>query len=85
MNRVGVSIPKICEDIKMKQAEFEGLDTKCNNLRESISDKLHQQAAIEAELKFDNELKEKLKAKGLQIKEILETADLAAFVKENWL
>ena len=83
MNRVGVSIPKICEDIKMKQAEFEGLDTKCNNLRESISDKLHQQAAIEAELKFDNELKEKLKAKGLQIKEILETADLAAFVKES--
>ena len=32
----------------MKQAEFEGLDTKCNNLRESISDKLHQQAAKEA-------------------------------------
>ena len=46
MNRVGVSIPKICEDIKMKQAEFEGLDTKCNNLRESISDKLHQQGRL---------------------------------------
>jgi hypothetical protein len=83
MNMAGVSIPKICEGIKMKQAEFEVLDTKCNNLKESISDKLHQQAAIEAELKFDNELKEKLKAKRLQIKDILETADLASFVKES--
>jgi hypothetical protein len=71
MNMAGVSIPKICEGIKMKQAEFEVLDSKCNNLKESISDKLHQQAAIEAELKFDNELKEKLKAKRLQIKETL--------------
>jgi hypothetical protein len=81
MNMAGVSIPKICEDLKKKQAEFEVLDTKCNNLKESISNKLHQQAAIETELKFDNELKEKFKAKRLQIEDILETADLAAFVR----
>jgi hypothetical protein len=83
MNRGPVSIPKICEDIKMKQAESKGLDMKCTLIRESISDLLHQKGAIEADLEFDKELKEKLQAKGLQSKAILEVADLAAFVKES--
>ena len=72
MNRASVSIPKIWGDIKMKQAEFKGLDTNCNNLRESVSDLLYQKVGIEDESIFVNELKEKLKAKRIQTREILE-------------
>jgi hypothetical protein len=83
MNRGPVSIPVICEDIKKKLVERKGLEMDCTLLRESKSDLLHQNATLEAELEFDKGLKEKLKAKGIQGKEILEVADLAAFVKES--
>jgi hypothetical protein len=83
MKRAGVSIPKICADIRMKQNELKSLETNCDNVRAETSDLLHQKAAIEDEIKFNKELKEKLNVKGLQTNELLDTADLAALVKKS--
>src|SRR5919106_986079 len=83
MNNTGLSIPKICADIKMKQNELKSLETNCYNVREETLGLLHQKAAIEDEIKFNKGLKEKLKAKGLQTNELLDIADLAALVKNS--
>ena len=83
MNNAGLSIPKICADIKMKQNELKSLETNCYNVREETLGLLHQKAAIEDEIKFNKGLKERLKAKGLQTGELLDIADLAALVKNS--
>ena len=76
-----VSIREICKDLKMKQTECDAQDSKLNNLKKSISEML----VVEDELRFDRELKDKLKSKGLDsTSEILDPADLAAFVKSQY-
>jgi hypothetical protein len=83
MNNAGLSIPKICADIKMKQNQLKSLETNCDNEREETLNLLHQKAAIEDEIKFNKSLREKLKAKGLQTNDLLDIADLAALVKNS--